>query len=90
MSSPQKNNSSEKNFYDIHCHIFNLSHPGLLIFINRFFLNNALNFSDLFNFKFWKLIIQIVVSKKIPQYVVMIAIAIILFTIVSIFVLYLD
>ncbi len=79
MSSPQKNNSSEKNFYDIHCHIFNLSHPGLLIFINRFFLNNALNFSDLFNFKFWKLIIQIVVSKKIPQYVVMIAIAIILF-----------
>ena len=48
--------SSEKRFYDIHMHVFNLSHAGLMAFINRFFLNNALNFNDLLDGKYFKIL----------------------------------
>jgi len=45
-----------KRFYDIHMHVFNLSHAGLMAFINRFFLNNALRFDDLLDGRFFKII----------------------------------
>ncbi len=41
----QKQN--HKTFYDIHMHAFNLSHAGLLAFLNRFFLNKTLSLNDL-------------------------------------------
>jgi hypothetical protein len=45
-----------KRFYDIHMHVFNLSHAGLMAFINRFFLNNALRFDDLLEGRYFKII----------------------------------
>ena len=47
---------SKHRFYDIHMHVFNLSHAGLMAFINRFFLNNALDFNDLLKGKYLKIL----------------------------------
>jgi hypothetical protein len=48
--------TSKNRFYDIHMHVFNLSHAGLMAFINRFFLNNALDFSDLLKGRYLKIL----------------------------------
>lgn len=37
----------KKVFYDIHCHALNLSHAGLLAFLNRFLKDRTVSFSDL-------------------------------------------
>lgn len=37
----------KKVFYDIHCHALNLSHAGILSFLNRFLKDRAVSFSDL-------------------------------------------
>src|SRR3990170_636755 len=37
----------KKIFYDVHCHALNLSHAGLLAFLNRFLKDRAVSFSDL-------------------------------------------
>ncbi|NQT78042.1 MAG: hypothetical protein HQ565_10030 [Bacteroidetes bacterium] len=59
--------SSEKRFYDIHMHVFNLSHAGLMAFINRFFLNNALNFNDLIDGKYFKILRYYFFKKAIQK-----------------------
>ena len=57
----------EKNqyFFDVHMHVFNLSHAGLLAFLNRFLLSNKLSFKIILDGKalrkhifheLWKLI----------------------------------
>lgn len=51
-----KNNTAGTRFYDIHMHVFNLSHAGLMAFINRYFLNNALQFNDLLDGKYFKIL----------------------------------
>lgn len=43
-------------FFDIHCHAFNLSHAGLLAFLNRLFLNNSLTFEDLLEMRLFRMI----------------------------------
>lgn len=35
---------SDKYFYDTHCHVFNLSHPNLLLFIKRFATEKNIGF----------------------------------------------
>ena len=60
----------KKIFYDIHCHAFNLSHAGLLAFLNRFFLDNTLTFNDLLNGNLFQILLQIIFpskSKKISK-----------------------
>lgn len=60
----------KKIFYDIHCHAFNLSHAGLLAFLNRFFLDNTLTFNDLLNGNIFQILLQIIFpskSKKISK-----------------------
>ena len=42
--------------YDIHCHAFNLSHAGLIAFLNRFLLNNSMSLKDLIKGKFLKIL----------------------------------
>ena len=56
-----KNN---KIFYDVHCHAFNLSHAGLLAFLNRFFLNNALTFKDLLKGRLFKILVRLFQCRK--------------------------
>jgi len=55
---------NNKKFFDIHCHAFNLSHAGLLAFLNRFFLNNALSFKDLLNGRFFRILIKLLYCRK--------------------------
>jgi len=50
-------------FYDIHCHTFNLSHAGLMSFLNRFFLENTLSFNDLLNGNIFQIILQVLFNK---------------------------
>lgn len=45
-------------FHDVHCHAFTLSHAGLLSFLNRFFLSNALGFDDFLKLRTWKIIVR--------------------------------
>jgi hypothetical protein len=47
-------------FFDVHLHAFNLSHAGLLAFINRFFLNNALTFEDLLDGRIRKILFKLI------------------------------
>lgn len=47
-------------FFDVHLHAFNLSHAGLLAFINRFFLSNALTFEDLLDGRLRKILFKII------------------------------
>ncbi len=55
---------TNNKLFDIHCHAFNLSHVGLLAFLNRFFLNNALSFKDLLNGRFFRILIKILHCRK--------------------------
>lgn len=41
------NEREKKVFYDIHCHALNLSHAGILAFLNRFLKDRAVSFRDL-------------------------------------------
>ena len=52
-----------KTFFDVHLHAFNLSHAGLLAFVNRFLLDSELTFSDIYNKKYFK--IAWIVIKKV-------------------------
>ena len=54
---------TNNKLFDIHCHVFNLSHAGIIAFLNRFFLNNALSLDDLINGRFQKIIKHIVFGK---------------------------
>src|SRR3990167_3917383 len=56
--------SEKKTFYDIHCHAFNLSHAGLLAFLNRFLKNNALTFSKIISGEFIKIIFKQIISQN--------------------------
>ena len=58
----KKNNK----LYDVHCHAFNLSHAGLLAFLNRFFLNNALTFRDLLKGRLFHILIKLLQCRKSP------------------------
>lgn len=50
----------KKIFYDIHCHALNLSHAGILAFLNRFLKDRAVSFSALLKKgKFLQLICQL-------------------------------
>ncbi len=55
---PKQNYKEVKEhvFYDVHMHAFNLSHAGLLAFINRFFLNNTVSFGDFLKGRYLKII----------------------------------
>ncbi len=56
--------SNNRTFFDIHLHAFNLSHAGIMIFLNRYFLNNALTFEDLLNGRFRKIIFKVMFRPK--------------------------
>ncbi|HHT9121431.1 MAG TPA: hypothetical protein ACFYEF_01070, partial [Candidatus Wunengus sp. YC63] len=56
--------SEKKTFYDIHCHAFNLSHAGLLAFLNRFLKNNALTFSKIMSGEFIKIIFKQIINQN--------------------------
>ena len=56
--------SEKKTFYDIHCHAFNLSHAGLLAFLNRFLKNNALTFSKIISGEFIKIIFKQIINQN--------------------------
>lgn len=56
--------SERKTFYDIHCHAFNLSHAGLLAFLNRFLKNNALTFSKIISGEFIKIIFKQIINQN--------------------------
>lgn len=48
MKKPEENKSNPPDgfFFDIHCHAVNISHAGLLAFVNRFLQDNAITYSD--------------------------------------------
>jgi len=51
-------------FYDVHMHAYNLSHPGLLLFANRFLRNIRLTFSDLTSLRLFSLMAKILIKKE--------------------------
>ncbi|MFC2158947.1 amidohydrolase family protein, partial [Acidobacteriota bacterium] len=55
----------DKILYDIHCHTYNLTHPGFLGYINRFFLKNSLSFQDLLKARYIKAIRILLLRGKI-------------------------
>lgn len=58
--------STEKKhyFFDVHLHSFNLSHAGILSFLNRFFLENTLSFNELLNGNVVEIILKIIFKKR--------------------------
>ncbi len=59
-------------FFDTHLHLFNLSHPGIIMFLNRLFLNNELKIDDLAGLKIIKIlfIIVIILLKKLVLFLI--------------------
>ncbi len=51
-------------FFDVHCHAFNLSHAGLLSFLNRFFLNNTLTFEDVLRMRLFRILKKFLKSRE--------------------------
>ncbi len=47
-------------FYDIHLHAYNLSHPGLLLFLSRFLKKRNLSLRQLISVAYYKLIMQFI------------------------------
>jgi len=54
-------------FYDVHLHAYNLSHPGLLLFISRFLKRHNLNIKKLVSDAYFKLIWQFIGNKTIKK-----------------------
>lgn len=54
-------------FFDVHLHSFNLSHAGLLAFLNRFFFENTLTFNDLLNGNILQIGLQMLLNKKVKN-----------------------
>ncbi|NOY95752.1 MAG: hypothetical protein GXO81_05135 [Chlorobi bacterium] len=53
----------ESMFFDVHMHAFNLSHAGLLAFINRAVLNSNLTLNDIYDKKILKIIVAFIKPK---------------------------
>lgn len=65
-----KTNETEKPqikfFFDPHIHLFNLSHAGLLAYLNRFLKNMHLSYKDLFHVRrMFGMIVQLIVNSFI-------------------------
>lgn len=63
MDSEEKN---KKLFFDAHMHAFNLSHVGILAFVNRFLLNFELDYNDLIENRWFK-VLKIVMKKIVKK-----------------------
>jgi len=73
-----------KAFYDVHLHAYNLSHPGLLLFISRFLKNHQLTIGRLISKAYYKLIWELI-GNKTKQWIFAIAIFLVLIIAASLF-----
>ncbi len=63
MDTDKNNNKTEKIFIDPHIHLFNLSHAGLLAYINRFLQNISFSYKDLFKIRrLVAIVVQLIVN----------------------------
>ncbi len=53
---PKSDTRQSHVFYDVHMHAFNLSHAGILTFLNRILKNNLLSFEDLLKGNYFKMV----------------------------------
>ena len=56
-----------KKFYDIHLHLVNISHAGLLAYLNRFLRNHTLSYELLINRPFLKVFITLILELIFPH-----------------------
>ncbi|MCP4151137.1 MAG: amidohydrolase family protein [bacterium] len=57
MKKEKDGKATDKKLYDIHCHAFNLSHVGIIAYINRFlrqFMGKAMDIGDLADGNLWQ------------------------------------